>query len=228
MLRVYTQNIDGLELKAGLHTSIELDLNEDPPVRCIPLHGMLDELRCSSCSSIFKLEAYYQCLKDGQFPECSQCQEKMDERVKQGKRLIRVPCLRSNIVLYDEDHPYGDEIAEAQKNDIPQVDFLLVVGTSLTVNGTAKLIRQFSKALQVKFPNKNLESPHVVFLNYTFPNSSLWKDVFDGWVETDCEEFAKRGLAKAEKEWSDKHDGSEAKGFLYADRCLDSRPSWRL
>jgi NAD-dependent histone deacetylase SIR2 len=136
--------------------------------------------------------------------------------------------MRSNIILYDETHPHGDEIAKVQKKDIPQIDFLLVVGTSLTVNGTAMLVRQFSKALHSKFPIKNLESPRVIFLNDTFSNSSSWKGVFDGWVETDCEEFAKMALARVEEEWSDKHDdGSIAKGFLYADRCLDSRPSWR-
>jgi NAD-dependent SIR2 family protein deacetylase len=228
LLRVYTQNIDGLELKAGLHTSIELDEDEDPPVRCIPLHGTLDELRCQGCGSISKLEAYYQCLKDGRLPECSQCQENAAERAKRGKRPTRVHSMRPNIILYNETHPQGDEIAEVQKKDIPEIDFLLVVGTSLTVSGTATLVRQFSKALHDKFPTKNLESPRVIFLNDTFSNPSSWKGTFDGWVETDCQEFAKKGLAKVEKEWLDNHCGSEAKGFLYADRCFSSRPSWRL
>jgi NAD-dependent SIR2 family protein deacetylase len=231
LLRVYTQNVDGLELKAGLHTAIPHNFSktQNPPVRCIPLHGTLDELQCSSCISIFKLEPYYPSLINGQFPECSQCCQNADERAQRGARKLQVPRMRSNIILYGEEHPHGDIISKVQKSDISEIDFLLVVGTSLTVDGTTKMIRHFSKALQTKFPTKNLESPRIIYLNYNYRSPSAWNCVFDGWVEADCEDFAKMGLDILKKEWLDKqYDDSEAEGFLFTDRRLDSRPSWRL
>lgn len=137
--------------------------------------------------------------------------------------------MRPNVILYGETHPHGDEIAIVQMSDISEIDLLLVVGTSLMVEGTTKMIRQFSKALRTKFPTRSLNSPRAIYLNYNLKSRSSWKDVFDGWVETDCEEFANMGLNRLGEEWLGKSpDSLEAKGFLYADRRLDSKPSWRM
>jgi NAD-dependent SIR2 family protein deacetylase len=234
LLRVYTQNIDGLELKAGLHTCLPVNIKTNTPLpRCIPLHGTLDELRCDSCASIFKLEPYYLEIKDGNFPLCSQCQAHQDDRIQQGKRSTRVAHLRCNVILYNETHPHGEEIARVQSKDLgyqsilDQADILLVVGTSLMVTGTTSLVRSFSKMLHKKFINTTPESPRVIYLNNTFSTQGTWNKVIDAWVEGDCEEFAKMGLEQLEEMWKAKQlDGSEAKGTLYADRQLNSGPSW--
>jgi NAD-dependent SIR2 family protein deacetylase len=218
-----------------LYTSIPTDSNNsDPPVKCIPLHGTVEELKCSDCSSVYKLEAYFSDLEDGRFPECSQCSEEMSIRARSNKRnrKKKVPRLRSNIILYDEEHPQGEDIANAENSDICQGDFLLVVGTSLKIPGTQTFVRKFAKILHDNSTTKSTKNskklPQVIYLNDCFTNQSAWKSTFDGWVEADCEEFARTGLKKLEKEWSDKtlDDGTEAKGSLYGDRRLDSRPSW--
>jgi NAD-dependent SIR2 family protein deacetylase len=234
LLRVYTQNIDGLELKAGLHTSSEIH-PEDGPARCIPLHGSLAELRCPGCASIFILEPYYSSLKEGHLPECAQCQAKMNERVQQGKRKTTVPRLRSNIILYGEVHPQGEEIAKVQQDDLGIIatqdghpDVLLVAGTSLRVKGVIDFIKQYSQILKgMDFPGtSSQDSPQLIYLNDTFTNTAAWNGVFDAWIEADCEEFARLGLERMQ-EMSDKAGKGNQVGVCYRDRRLDYRPSWR-
>jgi hypothetical protein len=64
------------------------------------------------------------------------------------------------------------------------LDLLLVVGTSLKVPGTANLIKEFSKSLH----NNGLY--HSFYINKTAP-SKEWHNIFDVFVEGDCQIFAK-------------------------------------
>jgi len=91
--------------------------------------------------------------------------------------------LRPDIVLYGEQHRQGEGIANAYKKDLT-LDLLLVVGTSLKVPGTANLIKEFSK----KIHSNHL--PNSIYIDITTP-SKKWQEVFDVFIEGDCQIFAK-------------------------------------
>lgn len=225
LLRVYTQNIDGLEVKSSLTMHPQFDPLH-LPTRCIALHGTLEHLRCDSCCSIFVFEAYYGFLEAGSLPECPKCKERMQQRSKLGKRTTSISFIRPNIVLYGEQHPDGEEIAKTENRDLGitsstegHADLLLVVGTSVKIKGIVDLIRKFSKSLSHRPSN---DSIRLIYLNDTFPNAAAWTDVFDVWVKCDCQEFALSVLEKMEKEQSIS-DFTQR----YAKQRLDPRPTWR-
>ncbi|KAF8517733.1 hypothetical protein BU17DRAFT_91593 [Hysterangium stoloniferum] len=89
-------------------------------------------------------------------------------------------------------------------------DLLLVVGTSLRVPGTKRIVREFSKAVrptQSPSPSRmptpaptpsppagesKSEPIRTIYLNNEFPLSSReWEGVFDVWVDGDAQSFAK-------------------------------------
>ena len=179
LLRCYSQNIDGLESKVGFNMDSTLDLSN----RCIPLHGGLHSLRCIVCASTYPLQNYHAILASGHFPSCSLCQQKGEQRSAAHHRSRQIGQLRPDIVLYGEDHPQGEAIAAAHKHDLT-LDLLLIVGTSLKVPGTANLIKKFSKQL-----HKN-GLQHSFYINETAP-SKEWHNIFDVFVEGDCQVFAK-------------------------------------
>lgn len=170
LLRVYTQNIDALEEKAGLSfglspmkaevstTSTSAPSSQSPTPRCIPLHGTLQQMRCELCGYLSPLRDHIQSLAGGSRPPCPQCASLEEARRLEHKRARAVGSLRPDIVLYNEYHKDGETIAEIVGNDLPRdssserekltgADLLLVVGTSLQIPGTKDLVRQFSKAI---------------------------------------------------------------------------------
>ncbi|TFL04173.1 DHS-like NAD/FAD-binding domain-containing protein [Pterulicium gracile] len=248
LLRVYTQNIDMLELKSGLSFGVpELlrkpqarsrkkgidfprqDTQEGSPrkstpptfiPRCIPLHGTLDILHCtnSACKSTFPLESHHDSFSRGELPLCAVCLDTESTRELVGKRPRGVGKLRPSIVLYNEDHNKAEDIGEATRRDLvgsssrSGPDLLLVVGTSLKVPGTKRIVREFSKSVRHNRANKQaaqiatpLSSPrrtpagedqestpiNSIYVNLDFPVPTReWRDVFDVWIQGDAQRFA--------------------------------------
>jgi len=188
LLRVYTQNIDGLELKSGLSTHSGYGIDNTPMY--IPLHGTLEQLHCHLCHSTFLLEAYLSTLGAGHLPACSTCDNIKKARAKSNLRNRKTASfLMPDIVLYGEPHCLGEEIAEVQKKDIRSVDLLLVVGTGMKVPGTADAIRVFSKAVTQRNSKKRSASMGSMFLNIDLPQKQ-WSDLFDLCIHGDCQTFA--------------------------------------
>jgi NAD-dependent SIR2 family protein deacetylase len=78
----------------------------------------------------------------------------MDELRRLVKRRPRgIGKLRPSVVLYNEVHRDAERIGEAVQKDLIGIsrgkgaDMLLVVGTSLRVPGTRRIMREFAKAL---------------------------------------------------------------------------------
>jgi NAD-dependent SIR2 family protein deacetylase len=165
-------------------------------------------------------EPYYDQLMDGKLPECGKCRARVDQRVEDGYRQTTVPSMRPNVTLYGETHPLGERFAELINRDTGtirsqegQADLLLVVGTSLTVKGILPVIRNFSKALKDRFA----DGARVLYLNTSFPSQTAWGNIFDIWVNNDCQEFAQLCLDKMKRE-----------GLVTGvNRRFDPRPSWR-
>lgn len=99
-------------------------------------------------------------------------------RVAQGKRKVATGTLRPDIVLYNENHPFGDAIGKIQSSDLSRSpDVLLVMGTSLKVHGLRLLVR---KAAKIVHGNKK---GCVILVNKTPVVGKEWAGVFDYFVE---------------------------------------------
>jgi hypothetical protein len=119
--------------------------------------------------------------------------------------------------LYNEAHKNGEGVGEVVKKDLigsrgrSGADLLLVVGTSLRVPGTKRMVREFSKAVRsrgaIVRDDTGLATPprrspasssedeggvmKAVYLNLDFPVPTReWEGVFDAWIQGDAQEFA--------------------------------------
>ncbi|KAI0129923.1 DHS-like NAD/FAD-binding domain-containing protein, partial [Xylariales sp. AK1849] len=202
LFRNYTQNIDDLERKTGLST----DLNRGPGIRrynpsakltyaaimdqgveCVQLYGTLRKLRCLRCGARCdwdgdEIEAT---TGAGKLPDCPSWFEHSLRRSATGLCRLQPGLLRPDIVLYGEDDPRSDAISAVLRYDLRcKVDFLLIMGTSLSVRGIEELVKSFSNiAHQI--------GGTVVFINRTTPYPHIWRRTLDFWVEWDCESWAR-------------------------------------
>jgi NAD-dependent histone deacetylase SIR2 len=209
LLRLYSQNIDGLETKAGLPSvwlpgGSKAMNTTNPPPRAVMVHGVLNSVRCPLCSSTFPwTEDYSMEFGGGMAPNCPECfnrggwivnigirpnislQLPGQKRAQQQKRAIKVGRLRPDVVLYDENHPFAEEVGGIQANDEKSLpDLLIVMGTSLQVPGIKKLVKMFAAAVHHSQSSNNL----AIFINKTRP-AKEWDGVFDYYVEGETDEW---------------------------------------
>ena len=133
--------------------------------KCIPLHGTLQLMHCVACTHSYPLRNYIHHLVSGILPPCPQCTALEETRLNLGKRPRSIAKLRPNVVLYSEDHKDGEVLGDdvidkdltrrSPGKGQPGPDLLLVVGTSLRILGTKRLVRGFSKAVRSWHTTKN-------------------------------------------------------------------------
>lgn len=183
--------------------------------RCIPLHGHLSTLSCALCSTTYPLADHLALLAAGQAPLCPSCVSISHERQVQNRRSLGVGYLKPDVVLYGEHHKDGARIGEITSRDLgrgKRPDLLIVVGTSLKVPGTKKLVKELSKVIKPPPPppaarkcgdndddgsstrvnprSRKKDKISTVFLNQEFPGGGKeWMGVFDCWVRGDIQEF---------------------------------------
>ncbi|OCT53360.1 hypothetical protein CLCR_09936 [Cladophialophora carrionii] len=209
LMRCYTQNIDGLEAREGLVTDLRrgkgnkrrfmkkhyeaprpaqtLSSDFDGGCEVVQLHGDLDKLRCTMCSTQYEWrDEETDIYLEGAAPSCPKCKEKSEDRQATGKRGLAVGSLRPNIVLYGEDHPSNTLLTPLIPFDAgcrPEV--LVIMGTSLKVFGLQKIVREFAKAVH---SHKN-DKGRVIFINRTRPAESVWEGIIDDFVAMDCDDW---------------------------------------
>lgn len=186
--RLYTQNIDQLENAVGLSAGYCAKSSN-----AVLLHGTMENVKCVLCKNISKFgKCIIEDFKKGNSVPCESCREKSAVRVALGKRSLAIGYVRPDIVLYNEEHPQGEEISNILANDISKrPDALIVMGTSLKVCGIKKLVREVSK--QVK-----LSGGPVIFINKSAVVSSAeWKGTFN-YQLLGCADFWSEYL---EKNW---------------------------
>ena len=152
----------------------------------VPLHGDLDLLRCTLCQKTCAWEEKDReaTLLKGKAPECSYCVLLDQQRRDHGKRGTRIGSLRPNIVLYGEEHPATDAVGSITTHDLSLApDVLLIMGTSLHVQGVKTLVKEFAKCVHARPKAKG----KVIFVNLSKPSDSIWKDSIDYWVSMDCD-----------------------------------------
>ena len=188
--RCYTQNLDGLEARAGLNADIE---SKDCDV--VQLHGNLDSFRCSYCRHLTNWDGVREtALASGEIVSCPECASRVEERRRRGGRTnIHVGHLRPNIVLFqDIDDPLSEtkaRIIDKDANSKP--DVLLIVGTSLAIDGPRYELK--NKLI----PAVRRNGGKVIYVNNNPPPRTFSKPVVDHIFEMDCDLWV-RDLAARE------------------------------
>ncbi|KWU45121.1 DHS-like NAD/FAD-binding domain-containing protein, partial [Rhodotorula sp. JG-1b] len=119
--------------------------------RVIPLHGHLSTLSCSACKHEVPLSgAYVDLLSTGSAPLCPACLSIEEARSAAGERSRGVGMMRPDVVLYGEEHKDGERVGAITQRDLmgQRPDLLIVVGTTLKVKGTKRLVRELAKVIR--------------------------------------------------------------------------------
>ncbi|KAG0266420.1 hypothetical protein DFQ27_009796 [Actinomortierella ambigua] len=185
LLRCYTQNIDCLEERLDMNTDLVCEQGKiQKDVKVVQLHGSLKKLKCTICCNPYPFNKEYEdVFKEGEAPDCPKCLENDMIRNAMGKRRTATGTLRPDIVLYNENHPFGDAIGTIQVSDLAKSpDVLLVMGTSLKVHGLRLLVRKAAKAVHA-----NKRGGCVILVNKTPVVGKEWQGVFDYFIEGECD-----------------------------------------
>ncbi|KAJ3193882.1 hypothetical protein HDU82_002647 [Entophlyctis luteolus] len=221
LLRCYTQNIDCLENRLNLSITSGIKMpapmpsssvsnsssasrKPKPPLPAlVHLHGALDTLICTICKTTTPFaNTLLSSCQAGTPPPCATCLEMAGIREALGKRSQSSGVLRPNIVLYGEHHAEGDLIAKCVAADVrKRPDVVIVMGTSLKVDGIKILVRDLARSTKQKKTNgSDAGSGLVVLFNRTRLGKE-WDTVFDyqflGDVD-ECVELFERELSKLE------------------------------
>ena len=142
LLRLYTQNVDGIDTSMEpLKTSVPLN-RKGPWPRTVQLHGGLQKMVCSKCHEMSELDAD---LFDGPVPPtCSMCEAADNARTEHaGKRSHGIGRLRPRMVLYNEYNPDEEAIGRVVAADLrTRPDALIVVGTTLKIPGVKRIVKE--------------------------------------------------------------------------------------
>ncbi|XP_063052509.1 NAD-dependent protein deacetylase sirtuin-3 [Engraulis encrasicolus] len=110
LLRMYTQNIDGLERMCGI-----------PAEKLVEAHGSFDTASCHLCYTPYPAEEAKSAILSGVIPTCSFCQA----------------TVKPDVVFFGEDLP---QTYFQHTTDFPKADLLLIMGTSLQIEPFASLV----------------------------------------------------------------------------------------
>jgi NAD+-dependent protein deacetylase SIR2 len=229
LLRSYTQNIDGLEEKAGLIGSSSHEVKADgkgkgkiraKEVRNVQLHGDIHRVRCALCSADLPCkEEYLQLFAAGLAPDCPECTSRCmfrvvveifpradplsaEARLARSARALKIGTLRPGIVLYDEAHPLGDDIGAIQAFDVSRKpDMLIIMGTSLKVHGLRKLVKDFAKAVHASAPPDPLSAKKSWMGKVVFVNKTPPGSEWNGIIDYHVEGDTDDWAHKVEEDW---------------------------
>lgn len=194
-MRLYTQNVDGLETSMEPLQTIHPLNSKGPWPRTVQLHGGLEKMVCSKCNTISDFEA---ALFNGSVaPPCPTCIETDKIRTDHaGKRSHGIGGLRPRMVLYNEHNPDSEAIGTIVNSDLrARPDAVIVVGTSMKVPGLKRIVREMCGVVRSRKDGVsvwiNREPP---------PTGKEFEDCWDLIVEGDCDNVA----AHADfKRWDD-------------------------
>ncbi|OAA48614.1 Sir2 family histone deacetylase Hst4 [Metarhizium rileyi] len=186
LLRLYSQNIDCIETSMKpLQTQIPLEPKAPWPTT-IQLHGSLDKMVCTKCADIQPFKGY---LFDGpEAPLCESCKNLDEVRTAYaGKRSHGIGRLRPRFVLYNEFNPDEDAIGNIMRADLrARPDAVLVVGTTLKVPGTRRLVKQLCQIARGR------KDGLTAWINIdSEPKIPDFKDCWDLIVKSKCDNIAR-------------------------------------
>ncbi|XP_054054509.1 NAD-dependent protein deacetylase sirtuin-3, mitochondrial isoform X2 [Rissa tridactyla] len=129
LLRLYTQNIDGLERVAGI-----------PPDRLVEAHGTFATATCMVCRRNFPGEDFRGDIMADKVPHCPVC----------------TGVVKPDIVFFGEELPQRFFL---HVTDFPMADLLFVIGTSLEVEPFASLAGAVRSSVPRVLINQDLVGP---------------------------------------------------------------------
>lgn len=110
LLRMYTQNIDGLEKLCGI-----------PDEKLVEAHGSFATASCHLCYTAYPAEEAKQAIMNGNVPVCTFC----------------AATVKPDVVFFGEDLPQKYFL---HTKDFPKADLLIIMGTSLKIEPFASLV----------------------------------------------------------------------------------------
>lgn len=203
LMRLYTQNVDGIDTSlAPLATTVPLN-NKGPWPVTIQLHGGLETMVCTKCGDLEPFDGDK--FTSHEAPLCASCQTQEDLRVNfANKRSQGVGRMRPRIVLYNEGNPDEDAIGSVSMADLrSRPDAVLVVGTSLKVPGVRRLAKELCQV------TRGRRDGFTAWLNVDpVPVGAEFRDCWDLVVRGECDDVAFRA---ALPRWDDQEGekGSE-------------------
>jgi NAD+-dependent protein deacetylase SIR2 len=200
LLRLYTQNIDGIDTSLPpLATQVPLN-HKAPWPQTIQLHGGLEMMMCQKCRDTSEFQP--QLFQGATPPLCPKCVEADSLRTHHaGKRSHGIGKLRPRIVLYNEHNPDEEAIGAVVTSDLrSRPDAIIVVGTSMKIPGVKRIVREMCGVVRSR---RNGVS---VWINrHPVPTTKEFEDCWDVVVKGDSDEVAKQVNLR---EWDD--DGEES------------------
>lgn len=195
LLRLYTQNVDGIDTSLPpLATQVPL-CHKAPWPKTIQLHGGLEKMICQKCRQTSDFQPH---LFQGPHPPlCPECTEKDSVRTMHaGKRSHGIGKLRPRIVLYNEHNPDEEAIGAVVTSDLrARPDTVIVVGTSLKIPGVRRIVKEMCGVTRAR---KNGIS---IWINQDpIPPGKDFEDCWDVVIKGDSDEVARRADLK---EWDD-------------------------
>ena len=173
LLRLYTQNVDGLETSLPpLATQVPLN-HKAPWPQTIQLHGGIEKMMCQKCRHISDFQAQ---LFAGPTPApCPECLAHDTLRTSHaGKRSHGVGRLRPRIVLYNEHNPDDEAIGAVITADMrTRPDAVIVVGTSLKIPGVRRIVREMCGIV------RDRKRGTTIWINHD--SEPLGKDLDNAW-----------------------------------------------
>lgn len=153
LLMNYTQNIDGLELDAGL-----------PIDKLVQAHGHMRTAHCIDCSKEFLMSTFWQHLESSEIMYCDVCKAATTAGEADGgeddgyKGLVKPDIVFFGEALPPSFHEQAGLIAEA--------DLVIVMGTSLKVFPFAFLVEFVSRRVPIVLANR--ENPGITRQRFLF------------------------------------------------------------
>lgn len=195
LLRLYTQNVDGLETSLPpLATTVPL-AHKGPWPKTIQLHGGLEKMTCQKCRQISDFDA---ALFEGpKPPACPQCVAEDDARTNvAGKRSHGIGRLRPRMVLYNEHNPDDEAIGAVTTADFrTRPDAVVVVGTSMKIPGVRRIVSQMCKIV------RDRREGSTIWINRDgIPAGKDLEDCWDLVVKGDSDDVARMANLR---EWDD-------------------------
>lgn len=183
LVRIYSQNIDGLERKAGLEcmpdqmardTGMGGTWGKEP--ECILMHGEVGVLKCNKCHKRTPAVFHHAELSQGRYPQCN-CTRASNLRELRG-------LMKYCILLYNDTSPNSEDIAEYMTRDLEALGrarnpLLMVVGTRATISDIQQFIKKVPTGVSV-------------WINPEDPPAAL---KFTHHVKGDCQSFGEQLLA---------------------------------
>jgi NAD-dependent SIR2 family protein deacetylase len=141
-----------------------------------------------------KVSVQQQSLRELLGARCPICDEKNEERSREGKRLHSVGFLRPDVLLYNERDGADPEIMEAFEEDLRQnVDAVIIVGTTLHIPAlqdfTTKICRRM-KSSKGKMDSTRTKGMVLWVSNEKPKVGAKIRDLIDWKFLQDCDEFA--------------------------------------